>query len=82
MSPLRSAELLAPPPRDRLGGCNLVPHQARTASTIPNTLTSYVAFMLKVLKFLTCVRFDQALYFVGKKLLVKIFLVETLFAHT
>ena len=40
MSPLRSAELLAPPPRDRLGGWNLVPHQARTASSIPNTLTS------------------------------------------
>ena len=33
-------------------------------------------------KFLTCVRFDQALYFFGKKLLVKIFLVQTLFAHT
>ena len=27
--------------------------------------------MLKVLNFLTCVRFDQALYFFGKKLLVK-----------
>ena len=40
MSPLRSAELFAPPPRDRLGGWNLVPHQARTASSIPNTLTS------------------------------------------
>ena len=40
MSPLRSVELLAPPPRDRLGGWNLVPHQARTASSIPNTLTS------------------------------------------
>ena len=40
MSPLRSAELLAPPPRDRLGGWNLAPHQARTASSIPNTLTS------------------------------------------
>ena len=33
-------------------------------------------------KFLTCVRFDQELYFFVKKLLVKIFLVETLFAHT
>ena len=33
-------------------------------------------------KFLTCVRFDQALYFFEKKLLVKIFLVQTLFAHT
>ena len=40
MSPLRSAELFPPPPRDRLGGWNLVPHQARTASSIPNTLTS------------------------------------------
>ena len=30
-------------------------------------------------KFLTCVRFDQALYFFGKKLLVKNFLVKTLF---
>ena len=33
-------------------------------------------------KLLTCVRLDQALYFFGKKLLVKIFLVQTLFAHT
>ena len=40
MSPLRSAELLALPSRDRLGGWNLVPHQVRTASSIPNTLTS------------------------------------------
>ena len=40
MSPLRNAELFAPPPRDRLGGWNLVPHQARTTSLIPNTLTS------------------------------------------
>ena len=40
MSPLRSAKLFAPPPRDRLGGWNLVPHQARTASSMPNTLTS------------------------------------------
>ena len=40
MSPLRSVELFAPPPRDRLGGWNLVPHQARTASSMPNTLTS------------------------------------------
>ena len=39
MSPLRSAELFAPPPRDRLGGWNLVLHQARTAS-MPNTSTS------------------------------------------
>ena len=31
-------------------------------------------------KFLTCVRFDQALYFFGKNLLVKNFLVQTLFA--
>ena len=30
-------------------------------------------------KFLTCVRLDQALYFFGKKLLVKNFLVQTLF---
>ena len=30
-------------------------------------------------KFLTCVRFDQALYSFGKKLLVKNFLVQTLF---
>ena len=35
--------------------------------------------MLKVLKILTCVRFDQALYFFGKKLLVKNFRVQTLF---
>ena len=33
-------------------------------------------------KFLTCVRFDQALYLFEKKLLVKNFLVQTLFAHT
>ena len=30
-------------------------------------------------KFLTCVRFDQALYFFGKNLFVKSFLVKTLF---
>ena len=35
--------------------------------------------MLEVLNFLTCVQFDQALYFFGKKLLVKNFLVQTLF---
>ena len=35
--------------------------------------------MLEVLKFLTCVRFDQALYFFDKKLFVKKFLVITLF---
>ena len=35
--------------------------------------------MLKVLQFLTCVRFDQALYFFDKKLFVKKFLVITLF---
>ena len=40
MSPLRSAELFAPPPWDRLGGWNLIPHQARAASSIPNILTS------------------------------------------
>ena len=40
MSPLRHVELFALPPRDRLGGWNLAPHQARTASSIPNTLTS------------------------------------------
>ena len=36
--------------------------------------------MLKVLNFLTCVRFDQALYFFGKKLFMKNFVVKTLFA--
>ena len=40
MSPLRRVKLSSPPPRDRLGGWNLVPHQARTASSIPNTLAS------------------------------------------
>ena len=40
MSPLRRVELSAPPPRDRLGGWNLVPYQAQTVSSIPNTLTS------------------------------------------
>ena len=40
MSPLRRVKLSAPPPRDRLEGWNLAPHQARTASSIPNTLTS------------------------------------------
>ena len=40
MSPLRRVELSAPPPRDQLVGWNLAPHQARTASSIPNTLTS------------------------------------------
>ena len=40
MSPLRRVELSAPPPQDQLGGCNLAPHQARTASSMPNILTS------------------------------------------
>ena len=40
MSPLWSAELFASPPRDQLGGWNLVLHQARTTSSLPNTLTS------------------------------------------
>ena len=40
MSPLQSAELFARPPLDQPGGWNLVPHQARTASSMPNTLTS------------------------------------------
>ena len=40
MSPLRRVEPSAPPPRDRLGGWNLVPHQARTASSMPNISTS------------------------------------------
>ena len=40
MSPLRRVKLSAPPPRDRLEGWNLAPHQGRTTSSIPNTLIS------------------------------------------
>ena len=40
VSLLRSAELPARPPRDQPGGWNLVPHQARTAASIPKILTS------------------------------------------
>ena len=40
MSPLRNAELFASLSLDRLGGWDLVPHQAWTASSMPSTLTS------------------------------------------
>ena len=36
-------------------------------------------FHAQSFKFLTCIRFDQALYFFGKKLLAKNLLVKTLF---
>ena len=81
MSPLRSAELLAPPPRDWLGDGTLsrIKLWPRRQYEHINQLSCLHA---QSFKFLTCVRFDQELYFFVKKLLVKIFLVETLFAHT
>ena len=67
MSPLQSAELFAPPPQDRLGEWNLVRHQARTASSMLNTLTKLSRSHAQILSVLNFVRFDQALYLFGKK---------------
>ena len=77
MSPLRSAEFFARPHR----AWGLRPCPASSSDRVINTehinqLSRFHAQRLSVLNF---VWFDQALYFFGKKLFVKNFLVETLF---
>ena len=79
VSPLHQAEFFTRTSRDRLGGWDLVPPQSRPASSTSKHINQLSCLHAQSFKFLTCVRFDQALYFFGKKLLVKNFLVQTLF---
>ena len=73
MSPLRSAELFAPPPWDRLGG--MEPCPASSSGHVINTehINQLSCLHAQSFKFLTCVRFDQALCFFGKKVAYKKF---------
>ena len=57
------------------------PRPASSSNRVINTehINQLSCLHAQSFKFLTCVQFDQALYFFGKKFLVKIFLVQTLF---
>ena len=62
-------------------GSGMEPCPASSSDRVINTehINQLSCLHAQSFKFLTCVRFDQALYFFGKKLLVKNFLVQTLF---
>ena len=80
---LRNAELFAPPPRSGpargLGPCPASSSDYVINVEHINQLSRFHAQSFKILNFVWS---DQALYFFGKKLFVKNFLVQTLFvAH-
>ena len=62
-------------------GLGMEPCPASSSDRVINTehINQLSCHHAQSFKFLTCVRFDQALYFFGKKMLVKNFLVKTLF---
>ena len=62
-------------------GSGMEPCPASSSDRVINTehINQLSCLHAQSFEFLTCVRFDQALYFFGKKLLVKNFLVKTLF---